>query len=46
MNTEVPLSAVDIAPYVLYAYFMLIVMFITIVFGIGRYDNMDKIENK
>lgn len=41
-DTLVPLSAVDIAPYVLYSYFMLIVMFITIIFGIGRYDNMER----
>jgi Na+/H+ antiporter NhaC len=37
-----PLTAIDITPYVLYSYAMLIVMFITIILGIGRYDNIDK----
>lgn len=39
-DTAYPLKAVEITPYVLYAYAMLAVMFITIIFGIGRYDNM------
>lgn len=37
-----PLAALDVTPYVLYAYAMLAVMFISIIFGIGRYDNMEK----
>lgn len=41
-DTVHPLKAVEITPYVLYAYAMLAVMFITIIFGIGRYDNMKK----
>ena len=41
-DTVHPLKAIEITPYVLYAYAMLAVMFITIIFGIGRYDNMKK----
>ncbi len=37
-----PLTAIEVTPYVLYSYGMLAVMFITIIFGIGRYDNMEK----
>ncbi len=37
-----PLTATEIAPYVFYSYAMLLVMFISIIFGIGRYDNMEK----
>ena len=40
--TAHPLTAVEMTPYVLYAYAMLVVMFISIIFGIGRYDNMEK----
>ena len=40
-NTAYPLGAAEIAPYVLYAYAMLLTMFVTIIFGIGRYDNME-----
>jgi Na+/H+ antiporter NhaC len=41
-DTAYPLVAAELTPYVLYAYAMLGVMFMTIIFGIGRYDNMDK----
>ena len=41
-DTVYPLGATEITPYVLYAYAMLGVMFITIILGIGRYDNMEK----
>lgn len=37
-----PLTAIEVTPYVLYAYAMLAVMFVTIILGIGRYDGMDK----
>lgn len=37
-----PLTAIEITPYVLYSYAMLAVMFFTIIFGIGRYDYMEK----
>lgn len=40
-DTMAPLAAVDIAPYVIYAYAMLAVMFVSIIFGIGRYDNLE-----
>lgn len=39
-DSAIPLTATQIAPYVLYSYAMLAVMFVTIIFGIGRYDNM------
>ena len=42
-DSAYPLTAIEITPYVLYSYAMLAVMFVTIIFGIGRYDNM---ENK
>lgn len=41
-DTAYPLVAAELTPYVLYAYAMLGVMFMTIIFGIGRYDNMGK----
>lgn len=41
-DTAAPLTAIDVSPYVLYAYSMLIVMFLTILLGIGRDDNMEK----
>lgn len=37
-----PLSALEVTPFVLYAYALLIVMFISILLGIGRNDNMKK----
>lgn len=39
-DSAIPLTATQIAPYVLYSYAMLAVMFVTIIFGIGRYDNI------
>ncbi|MBZ2175494.1 hypothetical protein K8M07_09605 [Schnuerera sp. xch1] len=45
-DSPIPLSATQVAPYVLYAYAMLAVMFVTIIFGIGRYDNMPKLKKK
>lgn len=44
-NSAVPLQAAEVTPYVLYSYAMLAVMFITIILGIGRYDNMKKAKN-
>lgn len=41
-DTAVPLGAIEVTPYVFYAYAMLLVMFVTIILGIGRYDNMTK----
>lgn len=39
-DSAIPLTATQITPYVLYSYAMLAVMFVTIIFGIGRYDNI------
>ncbi|MFS8540812.1 MAG: hypothetical protein LOD89_01810 [Tissierellales bacterium] len=44
-NSAVPLQAAEVTPYVLYSYAMLAVMFVTIILGIGRYDNMKKVRN-
>ncbi|SKA77453.1 transporter, NhaC family [Caloramator quimbayensis] len=41
-----PLSALDVTPYVIYAYAMMVVMLISIILGIGRHDNMEKNKNK
>lgn len=41
-----PLTAIEVTPFVLYAYAMLAVMFVSIIFGIGRYDGMDKKTGK
>jgi Na+/H+ antiporter NhaC len=40
-DSAYPLTATEVTPYVLYAYAMILVMFATIIFGIGRYDNME-----
>jgi len=45
-DSAVPLSATQVTPYVLYAYAMLVVMFGSIILGIGRYDNMNKASEK
>lgn len=45
-DSAVPLSATQVTPYVLYAYAMLVVMFGSIILGIGRYDNMNKTSKK
>lgn len=37
-----PLTALDVTPYVIYAYAMLVVMLISIFLGIGRKDNLEK----
>lgn len=37
-----PLTALDIMPCVFYSYGMLAVMFVTMIFGIGRYDGMKR----
>lgn len=37
-----PLTAMEVTPFVLYAYAMMAVMFLSIIFGIGRNDNMPK----
>ena len=44
-DSAVPLQAAEVTPYVLYSYAMLAVMFVTIILGIGRYDNMKKAKN-
>ncbi len=44
-DSAVPLQAAEVTPYVLYSYAMLAVMFVTIILGIGRYDNMKKVKN-
>ncbi len=41
-----PLSALDVTPFVIYAYAMMAVMFVSIVLGIGRNDNMKNIKGK
>lgn len=40
-DSSAPLIASQVTPYVFYAYAMLFVMFMSIVLGIGTYDNMD-----
>lgn len=39
-DSAAPLTAIQVTPYVLYAWAMLAVMFVTIIVGIGRYDNI------
>jgi len=41
-----PLTAMEIMPCVFYSYGMLAVMFITMIFGIGRYDGIKKLEEE
>ncbi|MGE5632403.1 MAG: Na+/H+ antiporter NhaC family protein [Caulobacteraceae bacterium] len=41
-----PLSALDVTPFVIYAYAMMAVMFVSIVLGIGRNDNMKNVKDK
>lgn len=41
-----PLTALDVTPYVIYAYAMMAVMFVSILFGIGRNDNMKSAKIK
>lgn len=41
-DSAYPLTATQVTPYVLYAYAMIAVMFVSIILGIGRYDNMEK----
>lgn len=43
-DSSAPLAALDIAPFVFYAYAMLVVMFASILLGIGQNDNMDRIK--
>ena len=43
-DSSAPLAAVDIAPFVLYAYAMLAVMFASILLGIGQNDNLGKLK--
>ncbi|ABW20353.1 Na+/H+ antiporter NhaC family protein [Alkaliphilus oremlandii] len=45
-DSAAPLTAVQVTPFVLYSYAMLAVMFVTIIFGIGRYDNMSTENTK
>lgn len=40
-GTEYPLSALQITPYVLYGYILMLVMFASIFLGIGRRDGME-----
>ena len=47
-DSAYPLTALQITPFVFYSYAMIAVMFVSIIFGIGRYDNMpknDKVKN-
>lgn len=46
-DTAFPLTAIEVTPYVLYAYGMIAIMMFTIFAGIGRYDNLsdDEIES-
>lgn len=39
-----PLTALDVTPFVLYAFAMLAVMLVSILLGVGRYDNMSAEE--
>lgn len=39
-DSAAPLAAIQVTPYVLYSWAMLAVMFVSIIMGIGRYDNM------
>lgn len=43
-DSNAPLVALDIAPFVFYAYAMLAVMFATILLGIGQNDNLDNLK--
>lgn len=43
-DSSSPLIASQVTPFVFYSFAMLAVMFVSIIFGIGRYDNMDKGE--
>ncbi|WP_206459993.1 Na+/H+ antiporter NhaC family protein [Anaerovorax sp. IOR16] len=45
-DSSAPLTAVQIMPFVFYSFAMLAVMFISMVFGIGRYDFMDKLKEQ
>ncbi|WP_326907879.1 Na+/H+ antiporter NhaC family protein [Sedimentibacter sp. MB31-C6] len=41
-DSKAPLAALDIAPFVFYAYAILVVMFVSILLGIGQNDNLGK----
>lgn len=41
-DTSAPLNAIDIMPFVFYCYGMLIIMLVTMIFGIGRNDGLVK----
>ena len=43
-DSAAPLSALDVMPCVFYSFMMLIVMFVSMVMGIGRYDYMDELS--
>lgn len=43
-DTSAPLTAVEITPYVLYGYILMVVMFVSIAFGWGRNDGLDSKE--
>ncbi|MEA4986657.1 MAG: Na+/H+ antiporter NhaC family protein [Anaerovorax sp.] len=45
-DSSAPLTAVQIMPFVFYSFAMLAVMFISMVFGIGRYDFLDKLKEE
>lgn len=45
-DSSAPLAATDIMPYVFYSFCMLAVMFVTMIFGIGRNDFMDKLTEE
>lgn len=41
-DSENPLTALDVTPFVFYAYFIFIVMILTTLLGVGRYDSLDR----
>lgn len=41
-----PLSALEVTPFVFYAYALLAVMLISVFLGVGRNDNMDKVKEE
>ncbi|WP_324825806.1 Na+/H+ antiporter NhaC family protein [Sinanaerobacter sp. ZZT-01] len=45
-DSSAPLTAVQIMPFVFYSFAMLGVMFLSMVFGIGRYDFMDRVKEE
>lgn len=44
-DSNAPLVATQVTPFVFYSYAMLAVMFLSIIFGIGTHDNMKQVED-